>query len=141
MPGKPGRRLDAGQRDTDRRLLAFRQQTSAFPRYSFDAFNSRLSASAHYDLVQHTQRCPRVGRLMPIEEWSAHYELVAAIESLKRKRNAVVLAHNYQRGVTLENVLDSLSGLTPTVEVPSDVAVGARRAVRRMLDLAEGPLS
>lgn len=38
----------------------------------------------------------RVSRVIPAFEWPAHAPYVAAINQLKRKRNAVILAHNYQ---------------------------------------------
>ena len=38
----------------------------------------------------------RVRRVMPPVEWPFHAPSVAAINQLKRKRNAVILAHNYQ---------------------------------------------
>ncbi|MDY0067699.1 MAG: quinolinate synthase NadA [Steroidobacteraceae bacterium] len=65
-------------------------------------------SSAHpgYDPAEHERRYSRVARLMPIAEWDAHYELVAEIELLKRKRNAVVLAHNYQRAEIFHGVAD-----------------------------------
>jgi quinolinate synthase len=67
---------------------------------------STLFADADYDMAQHARRYPRVGRLMPLEEWSAHYEVVAAIEALKRRRNAIVLAHNYQRPEIFHGIAD-----------------------------------
>lgn len=61
---------------------------------------------SHYGFTHHAQRYGRVARLMPVAEWDAHYELVASIEALKRKRNAVVLAHNYQRPEIFHGVAD-----------------------------------
>jgi quinolinate synthase len=61
---------------------------------------------SHYGFSQHARRYSRVARLMPLAEWDAHYELVASIEALKRKRNAVVLAHNYQRPEIFHGVAD-----------------------------------
>lgn len=59
-----------------------------------------------YGVAEHAHRYSRVARLMPHAEWDAHYELVASIEALKRKRNAVVLAHNYQRPEIFHGVAD-----------------------------------
>ncbi|HJO68336.1 MAG TPA: hypothetical protein QF804_01475, partial [Rhodospirillales bacterium] len=41
----------------------------------------------HYD---------RVARVIPEIEWPVHAPYVAAINELKRRRDAVILAHNYQ---------------------------------------------
>lgn len=85
------------------------------------------SANAHYDMVQHARRYPRVGRLMPVAEWNAHYALVAAVESLKRGRNAIVLAHNYQRPEIFHGVADlqgdSLALARSAAQADADVIV------------------
>ena len=48
--------------------------------------------------VEHATRplYERVRHVIPEVEWAVHAPLVAAINELKRERNAVVLAHNYQ---------------------------------------------
>ena len=73
------------------------------------AMSLKMSGSdygSEYGSAQHAHRYERVARLMPLAEWDAHYELVASIEALKRKRNAVVLAHNYQRPEIFHGVAD-----------------------------------
>lgn len=67
---------------------------------------SLRSSSRRYGASEHAERYSRVARLMPQAEWDAHYDLVAAIESLKRARGAIVLAHNYQRPEIFHGIAD-----------------------------------
>jgi quinolinate synthase len=69
----------------------------------------------------------RVARVMPKAEWLSHEEDVAAILELKKKRNAVILAHNYQTPEIFHGVADivgdSLALARKAVEVDADVIV------------------
>lgn len=80
--------------------------------------NSPLSVSSLYD---------RVSRVMPKAEWMAHEADVEAILDLKRRRNAVILAHNYQTPEIFHGVADivgdSLALARKAVEVDADVIV------------------
>ena len=69
----------------------------------------------------------RVSRVMPEAEWMSHEADVAAILDLKRQRNAVILAHNYQTPEIFHGVADivgdSLALARKAVEVDADVIV------------------
>jgi len=71
----------------------------------------------------------RMKRVVPPMEWPCHAPLIDAIKRLKRERNAIVLAHNYQApeiflGVA-DLVGDSLALAKGAVEVDADVIVMA----------------
>lgn len=80
--------------------------------------NTMPSVSALYE---------RVARVMPKAEWLSHEADVAAILELKKKRNAVILAHNYQTPEIFHGVADivgdSLALARKAVEVDADVIV------------------
>lgn len=80
--------------------------------------NSPVSVSSLYD---------RVRRVIPKAEWLSHEEDIAAILALKRKRNAVVLAHNYQTPEIFHGVADivgdSLALARKAIDVDADVIV------------------
>jgi quinolinate synthase len=48
----------------------------------------------------------RMRRVVPAVEWAVHAPYVAAIEEWKRRRNAVVLAHNYQTPEIFHGIAD-----------------------------------
>ncbi|KQV65263.1 quinolinate synthase NadA [Rhizobium sp. Root1220] len=80
--------------------------------------NHRLSASSLYDRVQ---------RVIPKAEWLSFEDDVAAILELKRRRNAVILAHNYQTPEIFHGVADivgdSLALARKAIDVDADVIV------------------
>lgn len=51
-------------------------------------------------------RFAKVGDVVPEVEWALHAPYVAAINDLKRQRNAIVLAHNYQTPEIFHGVAD-----------------------------------
>ena len=69
----------------------------------------------------------RVKSVIPAVEWPVHARYVAAINDLKRERNAVILAHNYQTPEIFHCVADingdSLALAKKAVETDADVIV------------------
>jgi quinolinate synthase len=65
-----------------------------------------IRAPARYDRAAHARRYAEVARLMPQYEWDVHFEELAIIQSLKHERNAIVLAHNYQRPEVFHGIAD-----------------------------------
>jgi len=69
----------------------------------------------------------RVKHIIPAVEWPFHAPLVHAINRLKRERNAVILAHNYQTPEIFHTVADivgdSLALARQAVETDADVIV------------------
>ena len=80
--------------------------------------NDHVSVSQLYD---------RVAKVLPKAEWMGFEDDVAAILELKKKRNAVILAHNYQTPEIFHCVADivgdSLALARRAAEVDADVIV------------------
>ncbi len=71
----------------------------------------------------------RLQRVLPALEWPVHAPLIDAIQFLKRQRNAVLLAHNYQTPEIFHGVADvtgdSLTLARRAAETDADVIVVA----------------
>ncbi|HEX4506430.1 MAG TPA: quinolinate synthase NadA [Alphaproteobacteria bacterium] len=71
----------------------------------------------------------RVSRIMPRMEWPVHAPYVAEINRLKREKNAVILAHNYQTpeifNCVADVVGDSLSLAREGAKTDADIIVMA----------------
>ena len=80
--------------------------------------NLPVSASSLYD---------RVSRVIPKAEWLTFQDDIEAILELKRRHNAVILAHNYQTPEIFHGVADivgdSLALARKAIEVDADVIV------------------
>ncbi len=80
--------------------------------------NEFVSVSKLYD---------RVASVLPRVEWMRFEDDVAAILELKRQRNAVILAHNYQTPEIFHCVADivgdSLALARKAIDVEADVIV------------------
>ncbi|MBB3393700.1 MULTISPECIES: quinolinate synthase NadA [unclassified Rhizobium] len=80
--------------------------------------NHSVSASSLYE---------RVRRVIPKAEWMSFEDDVEAILKLKRQRNAVILAHNYQTPEIFHGVADivgdSLALARKAIDVEADVIV------------------
>lgn len=71
----------------------------------------------------------RMSRVVPAVEWPFHAPLIHAINALKRERNAVILAHNYQTPEIFHGVADivgdSLALARQAASTDADVIVMA----------------
>jgi quinolinate synthase len=69
----------------------------------------------------------RVRHIIPEIEWSVHAPYIAEINRLKRERNAIILAHNYQTPEIFHGVSDltgdSLALARDAAEIDTDVIV------------------
>lgn len=99
-----------------------------------DQLALRAELEAHYDLAPSVELAEEMGdiyarmdRVVPPPDWAMQAPYVAAINRLKKERNAVVLAHNYMtpdiyHGIA-DFVGDSLQLAIKATEVEADVIV------------------
>ena len=90
---------------------------------SYDLAPSLAAAEATADIHA------RMARVVPLADWARHAPYVLAINRLKQKRNAVILAHNYMTPDIFHGVADvvgdSLHLAIKATEVQADVIVQA----------------
>jgi len=88
-----------------------------------------MSANPQYarDLARVAPLYERVKTVIPDVEWPIHASYIAAINDLKREKNAVILAHNYQTPEIFHCVADitgdSLALARQAVDTDADVIV------------------
>ncbi|WP_425457325.1 quinolinate synthase NadA [Azospirillum ramasamyi] len=101
-------------------LITSIQRSSQMPEAAELAYTPAVAAATApiYD---------RMKRVVPAIEWPFHAPLVHAINELKRERNAVILAHNYQTPEIFHGVADivgdSLALAAKATQTDADVIV------------------
>lgn len=100
----------------------------------FDLTHARSELSSHYDLSPSAELASemqdiygRMDRVVSPPDWAIYAPYVAAINKLKKERNAVILAHNYMTPEIFHGIADfvgdSLQLAIKATEVESDVIV------------------
>ncbi|MGI9232129.1 MAG: quinolinate synthase NadA [Woeseiaceae bacterium] len=91
------------------------------------ATNPNIVTDLARDLATVAPLYERVKTVIPDIEWSYHASYIAAINDLKKERNAVILAHNYQTPEIFHCVADitgdSLALARKAVDTDADVIV------------------
>ncbi|MDP9753312.1 UNVERIFIED_ORG: quinolinate synthase [Rhizobium sp. SORGH_AS260] len=91
--------------------------------------NEQISAASLYD---------RVARVIPKAEWMGFQDDVEAILELKRKRNAVILAHNYQTPEIFHGVADIVGDSLALARKAMEGGGGCHRSRRRAFHGRDG---